>query len=175
MTERTRTVVRVGDVGDVDEVVPLFDAYRAFYGAAASPVATRDFLAARVSRGESVLLVASSLPCGAELPASPAKGTMVGFAHLYPSFSSVSLRRVTVLNDLFVSPEWRRAGIARQLIAFTASFAGGIGALRVELATQLLNVPARQLYQSLGFAPDVEFIHMNLPLPSTDQVTARED
>ena len=32
-------------------------------------------------------------------------GTAAGFTQLYPLFSSVSARRLWVLNDLFVSPE----------------------------------------------------------------------
>jgi GNAT superfamily N-acetyltransferase len=168
LTERSRIVVRVGDIGDIDEVAPLFDAYRAFYGATVDPAATREFLTARVSRGESVLLVASIMPSGHARTPRITTGTAVGFAHLYPMFSSVSLRRVTVLNDLFVASEWRRAGIARELIASTAAFASSAGAVRVELATQRLNVPARQLYQSLGFAPDDEFVHMSLLLHSSE-------
>ena len=144
----------------------LFDAYRQFYGATADVAAARTFLAARLARGESVVLLASHARSGgvAQAPAGSGAAEAIGFAQLYPSYSSVSLGAVVTLNDLFVEPSYRRAGVARSLVEAAAASAAHVGAIRLELATQFTNTPARRLYASLGFAPDLEFAHLSLAL-----------
>jgi ribosomal protein S18 acetylase RimI-like enzyme len=143
---------------DTDSIAPLFDAYRQFYGAAPDLRGARSFVAARLERDESVVLLARALPATAE-PSSA-----VGFAQLYPSFSSVSLGPIIVLNDLFVLPSWRRSSIARALIEESARHGERVGAIRIHLSTQLTNGPARRLYQSLDFVADEEFVHLSLDL-----------
>ena len=88
----------------------------------------------------------------------------MGFAQLYPSFSSVSVRPIVILNDLYVLPAWRRSSIARSLIEESARHGERVGAIRVHLSTQFTNAPALRLYQSLGFVADPEFTHMSLAL-----------
>jgi hypothetical protein len=50
---------------DLDDLVPLFDAYRRFYARPSDLLLAREFLAARLSRGESVILVARNTIGGA--------------------------------------------------------------------------------------------------------------
>jgi GNAT superfamily N-acetyltransferase len=145
-------------MGDADSIAPLFDAYRQFYGAAPDLAGARAFIAARLERDESVVLLARALSQASE-PASA-----VGFAQLYPSFSSVSLGPIIVLNDLFVLPSWRRSSVARSLVEETARHGERVGAIRIHLSTQFTNVPARRLYQSLEFVADEEFVHLSLSL-----------
>jgi len=145
-------------VEDADSIAPLFDAYRQFYGAAPDLRGARAFIAARLERDESVVLLARALPRASE-PSSA-----VGFAQLYPSYSSVSLGPIIVLNDLFVLPSWRRSSVARSLVAETVRHGERVGAIRIHLSTQLTNAPARRLYQSLDFVADQEFVHLSLAL-----------
>jgi hypothetical protein len=65
---------------ELEDLVPLFDAYRQFYGQRSDPAAAREFLRDRLERDESVIYVAYA--DGREA---------AGFTQLYPSFSSVSL------------------------------------------------------------------------------------
>src|SRR5512133_197515 len=95
--------VRRAVAADADTLAPLFDAYRTFYGKPADLDGARRFLAERLSRGESVVFLAFD---GAEA---------VGFTQLYPSFSSASMARIFVLNDLFVAPAGRRRGVGAAL------------------------------------------------------------
>jgi GNAT superfamily N-acetyltransferase len=88
----------------LDLVAPLFDAYRQFYGQEPDPAGARQFLEARLTARDSVVLLAT-------------QGAPVGFAQLYPSFSSVGMSPIWNLNDLFVAPEARRTGVARALLA----------------------------------------------------------
>lgn len=82
--------VRQATLSDLDALVPLFDGYRQFYGRASDAQAVRVFLLDRFNHGESALFIAVE------------GQTPIGFTQLYPSFSSVSLARTFILNDLFV-------------------------------------------------------------------------
>jgi ribosomal protein S18 acetylase RimI-like enzyme len=147
--------VRRARLADVEVVAPLFDAYRQFYGAASDPAAAREFLTRRLSRDESVILLATA-------EARDGGGARAaGFAQLYPAFSSVALGRTVVLNDLFVVPDCRRLGVARRLVVESVEHARRVGAVRIELATQHTNRNALALYESEGFVRDTEFVHLS--------------
>ena len=100
-------LVKRAAVADLDAVAPLFDAYRQFYGQRSDLAAARAFLEERLRREESVIFLASADGEGNEA---------LGFTQLYPSFSSVSVRRLWILNDLFVRPGIRRGGVGRRLL-----------------------------------------------------------
>ena len=133
------------DVDGVEAVVPLFDAYRQFYGQSSNPSAAREFLGERVRRGESTLFVAES---GARA---------VGFTQLFPSFSSVSLARTFVLNDLFVLAEFRRQAVGQLLLGAAVAFCRSAGAVRVSLSTAMSNEPARGLYEASGWKRQTDY------------------
>jgi ribosomal protein S18 acetylase RimI-like enzyme len=158
--ESRRFVIEHARAEDAGRIAPLFDAYRQFYGSAPDLVGAHAFIAARLERAESVVLLARALTSESE------PTDAVGFAQLYPSFSSVSLGAILVLNDLFVLPSWRRSSVARSLIAEGTRYAERVGAIRIHLSTQSTNVPALRLYQSLDFIADLEFTHMSLALRS---------
>ena len=88
----------------------------------------------------------------------------MGFVNLYPSYSTLSLQRLYILNDLGVSQKYRNMGIAKSLINKVIDFAKTTNAVRIELKTQKTNTQAQKLYASLGFAIDSENIHYTIPL-----------
>lgn len=137
---------------EVGEVAPLFDAYRQFYRKPPDVEAARRFLFARLSKGESVLFLARH------------EGRPVGFVHLYPAFSSVELRRVWILNDLFVVPEARKLGVGRALTERAHELAEATRANCMTLETASDNLPAQRLYESLGWKREQEFYRYYLPL-----------
>lgn len=61
------------------------------------------------------------------------------------------VRHKAVLWGVFVSPDWRREGLARKLFARVQSFAREEGVLQIQLCVNAENVRARNLYRSLGF------------------------
>lgn len=144
--------IRRATPGDVDVVAPLFDTYRVFYCKPSDPALARDFIDARLTRGESVILLALQ------------EGKAVGFTQLYPAFSSVSATHVWILNDLLVLPEARRGGVARALLAAAADFARADGALRLELETDHDNHTAQALYQAMGWTLYDGTLRYRLPL-----------
>lgn len=142
---------------DAALVAPLFDAYRQFYRQPPDSRRALAFIRERLERDESVVLVAAQPP--------DAGGAAVGFAQLYPSFSSVSACRIWVLNDLFVTPGARGLGVGRALVAAVRAHAERTGARRIVLATARDNAASRALYESVGFVRDTEFDTYSLELP----------
>ena len=138
---------------ELDKIVPLFDAYRQFYGASGDLEEARGFLRKRLGRRDSVILLAQSL-----------SGEMVGFTQLYPSFSSVRMVRLWILNDLFVTPGARGQGIGRSLMIEARRLAEAAEVSILALATQNHNSTAKALYEDLGYTLDAEFDHYELDL-----------
>jgi GNAT superfamily N-acetyltransferase len=135
------------ELDDLDALVPLFDAYRRFYGQPSDLTGARTFLAYRFKRGESVIFLAV------------VDGAIVGFTQLYPTFSSVSMRRLWVLNDLFVTPDARKSGAGRALLERAERWAAETGAKGLTLSTQITNLGAQRLYEACGWTKDDEFLH----------------
>ena len=144
----TVTYRRAG-LADLDRVAPLFDAYRGFYGQPSDLRRARQWLEARLSRGEATVILA-------ERGHEP-----VGFTLLYPSFSSVSTGPTLLLNDLFVAESARRGGVASGLLQAAAEQARAQGALRVSLETARDNQAAQALYRKAGWTPDeTQWFHL---------------
>ena len=133
---------RRATLADLEAIVPLFDAYRGFYGQASDPARARDWLRERMQRDESVVLVAER------------EGAVVAFTQLYPMYSSVRTTRTWILNDLFVAESARRSGAARALLDAAAEFARQEGAGGISLETTRDNAPARALYRKAGWNED---------------------
>src|SRR5690349_9719220 len=131
--------VRLASLDDLVAVADLFDGYRRFYEQPSDLDGARRFLRARMEARESVIFVAEQ------------EGRLVGFTQLYPSFSSASMRRLWILNDLFVAPEQRRSGVGGALMAAAEAFARSDGAKGLALATQKTNARAKALYESRGW------------------------
>lgn len=74
------------------------------------------------------------------------------------------MKRIWILNDLFVDKGYRGNGIAKSLMSAAENFARETGAVRIILATQLSNVAAQSLYELRGYVKDEEFYHYALPL-----------
>ncbi len=165
-------IVRRAGRDDVAAVAPLFDAYRVFYGQASDPNAALAFLRTRFERSESVLFLAeAAIPAKspasrtAARPGAPAAGasnatgrSLLGFAQLYPSFSSVSVAPIVILNDLFVAPEARTQGVARALLRRAEEHARETGAVRLVLTTARDNLRAQRVYEAAGWQRDEVFL-----------------
>ena len=146
--------IRRAQPADLDALVPLFDGYRAFYGKPSQPTVCREFLQARLSRSESVIFIAFD-----------AEGAGIGFAQLYPSFSSVRVRPIWWLNDLFVRPDGRGIGAGRALLDAAGEHARITGSAGLMLETGADNAYAQGLYERNGYQrvdPDSRFYWLSL-------------
>ncbi|MFN0221613.1 MULTISPECIES: GNAT family N-acetyltransferase [Paenibacillus] len=134
---------------DLDAVAPLFDAYRQFYGQPSDPEGARAFLQGLLQRGDSVILLAYE--AGSPEPA--------GFTQLYPVYSSVSMKRLWTLNDLYVRPEARGRGAAALLLEAAERLARESGAKGLQLETAPDNRTAQRLYERMGYVRDDAYYH----------------
>jgi ribosomal protein S18 acetylase RimI-like enzyme len=139
--------IKMATTEDVDIIVPLFEAYRIFYNQAPDPVAEKQFLEERISRNESVIFIAS-------WDFQP-----VGFTQLYPLFSSVSLKRLWVLNDLYILGDYRKKGIATSLLETAKKHATNTGAKGLLLETGKENLNAQVLYQKNGWLREENYFY----------------
>ena len=146
--------IRQATIADLDALVPLFDGYRQFYQQPSDADAARRFLAERFDHQQSIIFLA--LKDGKEL----------GFTQLYPSFSSVSMARTFILNDLFVVPQARGMGVGKSLLKTARDYAARIGAVRLSLSTNVSNSAAQALYEQQGWVRDRQFVSYNAPAAS---------
>jgi GNAT superfamily N-acetyltransferase len=138
---------RLATLQDLTTVAALFDAYRQFYEQAPDLAAATQFIAARMQKQESVILLAEDGDTNA-----------LGFCQLYPTFCSVEARPIYVLYDLFVTPQSRKTGAGRALLLAAEDLARQHGKVRMDLTTARTNLPAQQLYASLGWVRDDVFL-----------------
>ncbi len=133
------TVKQVGK-SDLKSLVDVFESYRVWYGRAADREGAKTFLSARIEEGDSIIYGAFSV-----------SGEIVGFTQLYPLFSSTRMRRVWLLNDLFVDEAHRGQGISILLIDKAKNLARETNSAAVILETQVSNDIGNKLYPRAGF------------------------
>ncbi|WP_168209671.1 GNAT family N-acetyltransferase [Chromobacterium paludis] len=129
----------------LDEWLPLFTAYLAFYRVNQPAEACLSFLSERLRRRQAVAFVAAE------------QTQPQGFALMYTGFSSLTLRPCWTLHDLYVAPEGRGRGIGEQLIRRCQEYVHALGGGEIMLQTAHDNHPAQRLYERTGFALDRDF------------------
>jgi len=120
------------------DLVVLFDAYRIFYEQESDKDSAKQFLENRISKNESVIYIAYI------------DGVAAGFTQLYPSFSSVSMKRSYILNDLYVDNNYRKKGVGSALLNKAKELCIEKNYKGLGLQTSIEN-PAQFLYESLGW------------------------
>lgn len=120
----------------------LFDAYRVFYRKPSDIPAATAFLKDRIQQEESIIYIAYD------------QDEALGFTQLYPQFSSTRMKRIWLLNDLYVKPEARGRGISKLLINAAKKLAKNTNAAAVILETEKSNVIGNRLYPAVGFELD---------------------
>lgn len=139
-------IVRRATLEDLNQLAVLFDEYRQFYGASSNLKQSYNFLKQRFENKESVIFIHVK------------DDVFTGFVLLYLGFSSVACSNYYILDDVYVTPIYRRQGSARQLIDTAILFARHESALRISLETQKTNVESQRLYESMGFIQDDAFL-----------------
>lgn len=136
----------------LEALAALFNDYRGHYEQASDIAGAKAFLSERLRQQDSVIYLAID---GDEV---------VGFTQLYPVFSSIGMKKAWILNDLFVIPEARRKGAARELIAAARNMGVETASRYLMLQTHWSNEKARALYESTGWKLDEEFAYYYLSL-----------
>lgn len=137
---------------DLEGVANLFNLYRIFYKQESDLEAAEAYIKERIKNKESVILVVKD------------QHNYVGFTQFYPIFSSVSMKRVWILNDLYVEKKFRKQGVAQLLLDKAKEYAIETGAKSISLKTALDNYSAQRLYEKNGYIVDSLFNHYELKL-----------
>jgi len=128
---------------DIDAVVNLFDAYRLFYKMDSNKVLAKKFLLERIANKESVIFVSEN-----------EVAVLTGFVQLYPIFSTTRLKRLWLLNDLFVDLAERGKGISKKLIQQAQKLCVETEGCGLILETAKSNVIGNLLYSATDFLLD---------------------
>lgn len=133
-------IITTATVFDLEELSVLFDQYRQFYRQETDLTAARKFMLERLSSNDSKLFIALKSGTG-----------IIGFTQLYPLFSSVRMKKLWLLNDLFIVPVFRGIGISKLLLDRCKLFARESNAAGLILETEKSNHIGNQLYPKCDF------------------------
>lgn len=140
------TTIRISTIEDIEQLAVLFDEYRQFYAQQSNIEKAKNFLSDRMNNNESVIFVAEN------------ENKLVGFIQMYPTFSSVSMKRDIIMNDLYVFPSHRKKGLGKALLEAAKKFCSDNHCKGLWVETAVDN-PARNIYEKLGWEKDVSFVH----------------
>jgi GNAT superfamily N-acetyltransferase len=137
--------IRQATLRDVPQLSVLFDAYRVFYDKISELQQAEIFLSERIKHNESEIFVAEN-----------GEKILTGFVQLYPIFSSTRMKKLWLLNDLFVDEKHRSKGISIALIDAAKELCKTSGGCGMILETAKTNTIGNQLYPKTGFELDEE-------------------
>lgn len=128
------------NLDDLESLSVIFNAYRVFYNQISDMNLARSFIHDRLTQKDSQFIIKKDNA-----------NNIVGFIQLYPVFSSISAGKAWILNDLYVSEQNRKQGIATDLMQHAIAFGKSTNAKYIVLETSFDNIPAQTLYKQVGF------------------------
>jgi len=128
---------------DLPVLASLFDRYRIFYKEKSDIKTAMAFLSGRIANNDAQLFVCWN-----------STGMIVGFMQLYPLFSSTAMKKLWLLNDLFVHEDFRGMGYSMALIDKAKALCSETGAHGIILETAKDNTAGNRLYPKMGFMRD---------------------
>jgi len=140
-------IIRRAKKKDISQLSVLFDKYRIFYKQKSDMDSARSFLKKRIKRKESVIFVAEE------------RKDLVGFTQLFPIFSSVSMQRTWLLNDLYVNEKARGMGAATALLNAAKDFGAETNSKWLLLQTAADNFTAQKVYEKNGWIRETDFFY----------------
>lgn len=132
---------------DIDQLSVLFDKYRIFYKQKGDITTAKLFLKKRMKRKEAVIFVAEE------------REELIGFTQLFPIFSSVSMKRAWLLNDLYINEKARGKGTATALLNAAKKFGEETNAKWLLLQTAADNYTAQKVYEKNGWVRETDFFY----------------
>jgi GNAT superfamily N-acetyltransferase len=102
-------------------------------------------------------------------------GRILGMAIWFKSFSTWTGHHGIFLEDLFVRPEARGAGVGQMLMVELAAIAERSGYPRIDWSVLTWNEPALRFYRALGAAPQDEWIGYRLSGDGLDALAGRSE
>lgn len=140
-------IIRRAKKKDIEKLSVLFDKYRIFYKQQSDIDNAKSFLKKRMKRKESVIFVAEE------------RKELIGFMQLFPIFSSVSMKRTWLLNDLYVNEKARGMGVATKLLDAAKDFGTETNSKWLILQTAADNFTAQKVYEKNGWIKETDFFY----------------
>lgn len=143
-------IIRVAATYNPSVPSELFDLYRQSYNQPADLVLSKQYVTDQLRSKNTTILVAHAefMRSGISIP--------IGFLQFGYRVCSC-LGKILLVNDLFVDPDNRNMGVGKALMN-AALECGKIGeASAVELETEVDNISAQRLYESLGYKRDTRY------------------
>ena len=137
--------IREAAMQDLLPLASLFDAYRVFYKKESDFQASKEFISERIVQRDAAIFVAKN-----------GDGILTGFIQLYPLFSSIRMKRLWLLNDLYVDPAYRGLRISVMLIDYAKKLAIETNSAGLMLETAKSNTVGNNLYLRTDFHLDMD-------------------
>ena len=137
--------VKKAGLDELEQLTDLFLGYLDFYRKSPERKEAKQFIKDQLENGTSEIFVAQE------------KEKLIGFTQLYPSYTSVGMKRLWILNDLFVEASSRKKGVATALIMAAIDKAKSTNASGLMLETEHNNDKAQLLYEKLGWKKSTDY------------------
>lgn len=132
-------IVRKSEENDIDNLVILMKLYYDFYERSYPPdTKLLNLIKTLIMGKEGIQFIAFN------------ESETIGFATLYFSYSTMSAGPITIMNDLFVIPQYRGKKIANELFNKCLYYTRKNGYLHMEWVTAKNNIPAQKFYDKMG-------------------------
>jgi ribosomal protein S18 acetylase RimI-like enzyme len=135
----------------IDDLVTLFSEYQSFYGAKPDIKHNLNFLEQLLESNEGIFFIGKD------------GDNIVGYASLYFSYSSVSAKKIAILNDLYVRENFRKFGFGKDLIDYAIEYVKKLGLDQVRWCTRIDNIQAQNLYSKYP-SNQTDWFHYDLNL-----------
>ena len=132
---------------NLQQLAVIFDNYRNFSGQPSDIASGSLFLEERMKKKESIVFIALI------------DTQIVGFVQLYPLFTSVGMKRLWLLNDLYVDEKMRGKGVAKKIIERCKILVKRTNAKGLFLQTQNTNTKAQELYKKMEFYQETDSLY----------------
>lgn len=144
-------IIRVAATYNPSVPSELFDLYRQYYNRPADLVLAKQYVTDQLRSKNTTILVAHAIADTTDI-----EDKAIGFLQFGYRVCSC-LGKILLVNDLFVDPDNRNMGVGKALMN-AALECGKMGeASAVELETEVDNISAQRLYESLGFERDTRY------------------
>jgi GNAT superfamily N-acetyltransferase len=135
--------IRKASTEHLKALAHLFDEYRIFYKKPSNLESAINFLSSRIANNDSEIFICFN-----------DDNVAVGFVQLYPLFSSSRMKKLWLLNDLFVHEHHRGMGYSIKLIDKAKELCKLTKACGLILETSKENTIGNRLYPRTGFTLD---------------------
>ena len=133
----------------IDDLAHLLSEYQTFYKAVPDHQHNLKFLEHFLTSDDGTFFIAKN------------NNEAIGYVSLYFSYSSVSAKRIAILNDLYVKENNRQCGLGKKLIDYAITHAQQQGIKQVRWCTRIDNVKAQKLYAKYD-AVETDWFHYDL-------------